>query len=133
MPPAQITVTRPLEWMDTDAAGIWHHSTAIRFLEHAELELHRRIGIVDLTFGVTPRVRLEIDFRRPVLFGDDVQTTLAVARVGRTSITYDFALDGPRGRYAEGKMIAVLIDGDSEPREVPDELRAALTGRGDVT
>ncbi|WP_052666007.1 acyl-CoA thioesterase [Nitriliruptor alkaliphilus] len=133
MSPAQITVTRPLEWMDTDAAGIWHHSTAIRFLEHAELELHRQLGIVDTTFGFTPRARMEIDFHEAVRFGDDVRTTLIAARVGRTSIAYDFVLEGPRGRYAGGKLITVLVDGEGKPRPIPDDLRAALTERGDVS
>lgn len=133
VPPARITVTRPLEWMDTDAAGIWHHSTLIRFLEQAELELHRRLGIVDLTFGFTPRVRLEIDFRQPVRFGDDVTTTLTAARIGRTSMDYDFVLEGPRGLVAEGKLVTVLIDGEGAPREVPDDLRRALLDGGETS
>lgn len=133
MPPARITVTRPLEWMDTDAAGIWHYSSAIRFLEHAELELHRRLDIVELTFGSTPRARMEVNFYQPVRFGDDVVTTLTTARVGRTSIAYDFTLECPRGRAADGIVITVLIDGEGKPCTVPDDLRAALLERGDMT
>jgi acyl-CoA thioester hydrolase len=126
VPPARITVTRPLEWMDTDAAGIWHYSTSIRFIEHAELELHRQLDIVDVTFGKTPRARLELDFRRSIRFGDDVSTTLEVESVGRTSIVYRFRLEVPRGLAAEGRIVTVLVGGDGRPLEVPQHVRAAL-------
>jgi acyl-CoA thioester hydrolase len=123
---AQITVTRPLEWMDTDAAGIWHYSTTIRFVEHAELELHRQLDVVDVTFGKTPRARIEIDFRSSVRFGDDVSTTLLVTEVGRTSISYRFELSTPHGLAAEGRIVTVLVGPDTRPIEVPDDVRAAL-------
>jgi acyl-CoA thioester hydrolase len=63
-----ITVHRRVEWMDTDAAGIWHYTTAFRYLEHAEMELHRHLGIVEQTFGRMPRVRLEVDYLAPASF-----------------------------------------------------------------
>jgi acyl-CoA thioester hydrolase len=127
---ATITIDRPLEWMDTDAAGIWHYSTVIRFAEHAELELHSRLGIADRTFGLTPRARIEFDFVRPVRFGDIVSTTLTVASVGRTSIAYDLLLDGPDGAFARGRIVTVLIDGPGgRSTGVPDDLRAALMTR----
>jgi acyl-CoA thioesterase FadM len=127
VPPAQITVTRPLEWMDTDAAGIWHYSTTIRFVEHAELEMHRQLKVVEVTFGKTPRARMEMDFRSSVRFGDDVTTTLTVAEVGRTSIAYGFRLETSRGVAAEGRVVTVLVGPDARPIEVPDDVRAALT------
>ena len=131
---ASIAVDRPLEWMDTDAAGIWHYSTVIRFAEHAELLLHERLGITGRTFGKTPRAHIEYDFVAPVRFGDTVTTTFTVSRVGRTSIAYDVVLsDGPAaegGRiYARGAVVTVLTDEPGgRPIEVPDDLRAALEG-----
>jgi acyl-CoA thioesterase FadM len=131
VPAARVTVTRPLEWMDTDAAGIWHHSTTIRFVEHAEHELHRRLGVVDELFGRTPRARLEVDFRRSVRFGDEVATTLAVEAVGSSSITYRFTLELPAGVAAEGRMVTVLVDGDGRPAEIAAPVRQALLEAGD--
>ncbi len=83
--------------MDTDAAGICHHSTAIRFIGHAELVVHQHLGVVDMTFGATPRVRFEIDFSSPVRFGDDVATTIAVATVGPPP--------SPRSSPARGRVV----------------------------
>jgi acyl-CoA thioester hydrolase len=124
---ASISIDRPLEWMDTDAAGIWHYSTVIRFAEHAELELHTRLGIAERTFGMTPRARIEFDFLSPVRFGDVVTTTLTVASVGRTSIVYDLLLDGTDGAFARGRIVTVLTDAPGgRPTEVPDDLRVVL-------
>jgi acyl-CoA thioesterase FadM len=124
---ASITVTRPLEWMDTDGAGIWHYSTTIRFVEHAELEMHRQLRVVEVTFGKTPRAHMEMDFRSSVRFGDDVTTTLTVTDVGRSSIAYGFTLETSRGLAAEGRIVTVLVGPDARPIDVPADVRTALT------
>lgn len=67
-----VTIRRRVQWIDTDAAGIWHHSLATRWAEEAEAELHRELGIIDETFGATPRVRTEFDFSDPLRFDDEV-------------------------------------------------------------
>src|ERR687887_445643 len=54
--PARVVLRRRIEWMDTDAAGIYHWTTVFRLAEAAEAALHTALGIVDLTFGATPRV-----------------------------------------------------------------------------
>lgn len=122
-----ITIERPLEWMDTDAAGIWHYSTAIRFAEHAEMELHRQLGIIGRTFGSMPRAHVEFDFVRPVRFGDVVRTTVSVVAVGRSSVTYELTLAGDVGTCATGRIVTVLIDDDGAAMPLPDHLRTALT------
>ncbi len=44
---ASTTLQRRVQWIDTDAAGIWHHSNVVRWAEEAEAELHRQLGIID--------------------------------------------------------------------------------------
>lgn len=113
--------------MDTDAAGIWHHSTIIRWTEDAEAELHRRLGIIEETFGATPRVNLEYSFSRPLAFDDTVDITLEVTGLGETSITYGITVDHDDDPVATGRMTAVLIDRETgKRRSWPDHLRQAL-------
>lgn len=126
---ASITIQRRLQWMDTDASQVWHHSVIIRWVEEAEAELHRRLGIIDQTFGATPRVRTEFDFGLPVRFDDTVDITLAVEAVGTTSVTYAAEATSAGAMIARGRIVAVLIDVENGgKRPWPDELRAALTG-----
>jgi len=125
---ASISISRRVQWMDTDAAGIWHHSVVIRWAEEAEAELHRRLGIIDETFGATPRVRTEFEFGVPLRFDEVVDITLTVGELGTTSITYDIDVSTASGQVANGRMVAVLIDrGTGEKRSWPEELRQALS------
>jgi acyl-CoA thioester hydrolase len=130
--PARIVLRRRIEWIDTDAAGIYHWTTAFRLAEAAEAALHTALGIADRTFGVTPRVSVTAEFRRPLRFNDPVEVELAVAAVGRSSVRYTLAITGPQGRAMTGEVTAALIDADSK-RAVrwPDDIRAALESGGE--
>jgi acyl-CoA thioester hydrolase len=124
---ASHTVRRRLAWMDTDAAGIWHYSTVIRLSEEAETELHRNLGIQHLTFGASPRVRIEFDFVSPVTFDEEVATTITVISVGRTSVSYAVELQVGNRPIATGAFTTVLIDrGSGAPTPVPGEMREKL-------
>ena len=75
---ARVTIVRRVEWMDTDAAGIYHWTTVFRFAEAAEAALHDGLGIAEITFGATPRVAVSAEFERPLRFNDRVEVELAV-------------------------------------------------------
>jgi acyl-CoA thioester hydrolase len=104
-----VTIARRVEWPDTDAAGHYHHSTALRWAEAAEAELYDRHGVVDL-FGVVPRVRLEVNHRARLWFRDEVEISLRVARLGTTSITHEFAVRRGGELAVDGVLVGVHID-----------------------
>jgi acyl-CoA thioester hydrolase len=115
--------------MDTDAAGIWHHSTLGRWAEEAEAELHRQIGIISDSFGATPRVHVEFDYVLPLRFDELVRLTFKVSQVGATSVTYEFDLFRQGEPVARGKMVAVFIDRQTgTKRPWPPAMRSALLG-----
>lgn len=125
---AEVTIERGVEWLDTDAAGHYHHSTVVRWAEAAEGELHDRLGIVQL-YGQVPRVRYEVDYLARLWFRDRVTITLRVAEVGRASVRYEFEVRRGAELAAKGAMVAVHIDpeaGRSAPW--PGEARALLSG-----
>jgi acyl-CoA thioesterase FadM len=131
--PARIVLRRRIEWIDTDAAGIYHWTTAFRLAEAAEAVLHTALGIADRTFGVTPRVSVAAEFQRPLVFNDPVEVELAVEAVGRTSVRYALNITGPDGPAMSGQVTAVLIDRDSR-RAVgwPEDIRERLANGGDA-
>jgi acyl-CoA thioester hydrolase len=131
------SVTRVVDWCDTDAAGHYHHSSVIRWVEAAEDELHTSLGLPGL-FGVVPRVRYEVDYLDRLWFRDEVVTSLWVEHVGTSSLIYGFEVVGPRGPAARGRMVCVNVGSRSGPGPEegqgpppaapwPDEVRAALT------
>lgn len=111
-----IQIQRRLAWPDTDAAGVWHHSTLWRWVEEAEAELHRSLGVIEHTFGHTPRRHLDAEFLRPLRFDDQVDVELTVRRMGHSSVTYDATVRHDQAVVARASMTAVLVvDGVATP------------------
>ena len=132
--PARVVLERRVEWMDTDAAGIYHWTTAFRLAESAEAALHTALGIADVTFGATPRVHVEADFERALVFNEVVDVELVVRAVGRTSVEYGLVITGRDGPAVAGTIKACFID-RSTRRAVPwpDEIRERLSSGGLVS
>jgi acyl-CoA thioesterase FadM len=129
--PARVVLRRRIEWMDTDAAGIYHWTTVFRLAEAAEAALHTALGIADFTFGATPRVAVAATFSRPLRFNDPVDVELAVRALGRTSVEYALRIGADGATAAEGTVKSCLIDratGRATPW--PDDVRARLAGAG---
>lgn len=123
---ASCTIRRTVEWPDTDAAGHYHHSTVVRWAEAAEAALLESLGVRDL-FGVIPRVRYEVDYTDRLWFGDEVDITIGIGRLGRSSLRYDFEVRRGDAVAAKGSMTAVQIDqatGETVPW--PESTRALL-------
>jgi acyl-CoA thioesterase FadM len=130
--PASVRLRRRIEWIDTDAAGIFHWTAVCRLAEAAEAVLHTALGIEQFTFGATPRVSVQFDFKRSLRFNDEVETVLAVEDVGRTSVRYAVTVSGDAGVVAEGHLTACLIDRETgTPEPWPEDVRRLLTEGGE--
>jgi acyl-CoA thioesterase FadM len=128
--PAAIRVRRRIEWMDTDAAGIYHYTTVFRLAEAAEAALATSLGVAGHMFGSSPRVGVAVDFRRQLRFNDVVDVDLTVDQVGRTSVRYALAITDPRGVCAEGSITACHIGQGGRPEPWPELVRRQLQSGG---
>lgn len=126
-----VVIERRVEWPDTDAAGHYHHSTVVRWVEAAEAVLLRRLGL-DRLFGSTPRVHFEADYRARLWFGDLVRIELRVTKVGTASLHYAFTVRGQGDtEAATGRMtIAHAAARAAGATPWPDEVRDLLTKAG---
>ena len=123
-------IRRRIHWFDTDASTKYHNTAPLRLMEEAEAALLDRLGIVREVYGWLPRRHVEIDYHRPLRFWDEVEVEVAVAELGRTSVTYRFTIRREGEDCANGTVVAVLIDDDGRPRAWSDEHRRRLTGEG---
>jgi len=137
------TVTRRVEFAETDMAGILHFSNFFRFMESAEAALFRELGAPLIETGPGslrgfPRARASCDFSAPVRFGEQIEISLFVEEVRSRSIHYRFSFHriepGPRLRVAKGVMITVFATlnpdtGAITPTDLPDELRRQLIAK----
>ncbi|MGO4256040.1 acyl-CoA thioesterase [Marmoricola sp. RAF53] len=135
------TFRTQVEWIDTDAAGIYHNSTVARWVEAAEARLMAGPGLHDY-FRSAPRVSYHADFEAPLFFGQEVTVHLEVTELGSSSMTFGFEVWGeehggrPRRRAARGSYVTVHVEQDHDH---PDGARsspwpagtvAALQGQG---
>jgi acyl-CoA thioester hydrolase len=105
---ASITVRRRLEWADTDAAGHNHFSVAVRWMEEVEHDLRRSINLPTELTGSIPRVHVEIDYQDRVWFNQEVDVTVGVIAMGRSSVSFGFVVENLEGGVCiEGRHTAV--------------------------
>ncbi|AGP51785.1 hypothetical protein M271_00740 [Streptomyces rapamycinicus NRRL 5491] len=113
-----------MEWPDTDASGHYHNTAVVRFVEAAEAALIRGGGLVGY-FGAAPRVRYEVDFAAPLWFGQEVTTSIAVEKIGTSSMTFTFEVWGeatdshPRQLAASGRYTVVHVPPRGERVSAP--------------
>lgn len=117
-------------WVDTDTSGRIHYTAAMRYFEHVEHALMREVyaevpGEVRLNL---PRVHVEADYKAALTFEDEIDCSVRVESVGRSSITYRYEVRRPDGVEAvRGKIVAVAIGDDGRPHDIPSGLREALS------
>ena len=134
------SITRRVEFGDTDMAGIMYFANFFRFMEVAETDfLHARgvsVSWRDLAAGKWgfPRVSVACDYHKPARFEDILTIAVTVERVGSKSVTYRFDFTNQAGEpVAVGRITTVFCrepePGKLESTEIPADLRAKLEGR----
>lgn len=125
-------VRRRVEFHDTDMAGIVHFSNFFRFMEFAEVELLRSLGL-NVTMELEgqklgfPRVAASCDYLRPARFVDVLEIAVQLERMGSKSVTYamEFSRDG--AVLARGKVTSAccLVNDKKELKatEIPAAYR----------
>jgi acyl-CoA thioester hydrolase len=126
-------VQERVRWSDVDASGIILWSAYTRFVELAETELFRAAGFAYATLWDRldiwlPRVQFHLDYRNPARLDDVLDTEIWVARIGRSSIRFEFAMKKEDGQLAaDGYLVIVAINRtDARSVEVPKALVQAL-------
>jgi acyl-CoA thioester hydrolase len=133
--PATFRTTRLVEFGDTDMAGIVHFAQFFRYMEAAEHALLRSLGLsvaIDWEgkkIGF-PRVAASCDYVHPARFGDELTITVAVSRLGHSSVTYAFEFLKDEELIARGQITAVFCRVNTEGRlescPVPPQVREKL-------
>jgi acyl-CoA thioester hydrolase len=113
-------------WIDTDAGGRIHFTAAFRWAEVAEIGLYRELGLLDAVARL-PRRQVQAEYRRPLIFEDEVDVRLDVDRVGTTSVTYRWQVLHADELAIEGRHTIVHVDEAGRPSPLPDEMRRRLS------
>jgi acyl-CoA thioester hydrolase len=118
-------VAIPIRFADIDALGHVNNAVFLSYLEVARTSFwSEHVGPVrvrEIDFVVA---RVEIDYRRPVVFGDALTCDMWFARFGRSSFTVAYAFEVGGKPVAEARSVLVFIDPTSgSPKPMPDGFR----------
>jgi acyl-CoA thioester hydrolase len=129
-PPFKFSARTRVGFSDTDAQGVVYYGRYLPYFDLARVEYHRaldmlRTGPNDEEFVMRA---LSVEYHAPARFDDEIEVDVRIARIGTSSVTYEFAA------YLGGDVLAVtatqtvvLIDLDERrPCPVPDSWREKI-------
>jgi acyl-CoA thioester hydrolase len=129
--PFRHRTTLQVRFRDIDAFGHVNNAVFFSYLEQARIRYLLDVLQPATTFDRLPLIlaRVELDFRSPIMFGDEVSVETRVDRIGRSSIAMSHRMTaGDEGRLV-GDATTVLVTYDyasARPFDVPDDWRARM-------
>ena len=133
--PSEFSITRQVEFHETDMAGIMHFANFFSWMESCETAFYRSMGLPLISFvpGQVvgwPRVNVSCAYRAPLRFNDTVMVKLFVKRLTAKSVTYIFQFRKDGALCATGEVTAVCVTSDAKgamaAQTIPAEVRAQL-------
>jgi acyl-CoA thioester hydrolase len=132
-PPFKFGARTRVGFSDTDAQGIVYYGRYFPYIDLARVEYLRMLGLLGMEIGergVEFVMRAgTIEYHAPAVFDDELEVFVRIARVGRTSLTYEFAVYRAQDDLlmVTGTQTLVLVDLDErKPCEIPQELRETI-------
>jgi acyl-CoA thioester hydrolase len=130
----QATIRIRVQFADVDSSQRIHFTAMFRYMEVAEHQLMRNIGLPYATAPegpALPRVHLSCDFCGAIRYDDELDVSAHLARVGTSSWTVAFTARNVSHEQspvvAEGQMVIVSMDPATErATPLPAELRKTL-------
>ena len=121
----------PTRWMDNDVYGHVNNALYYSFFDTVINRYLIAEGGLDIARGGTIGLCVEsrCRYRKPIAFPDDVDAGLRVAKVGRSSVTYEVGIfaRGEDEAAAEGSFVHVFVDRETRrSTPIPEPLRSAL-------
>jgi acyl-CoA thioester hydrolase len=120
-----------VRFRDIDAFGHVNNAVFFTYVELARIRYLLDVLQPSTGFDRMPLIlaRVELDFRSPIAFGEEITVETRVERIGRSSFEMRHRMTaGPEGRLA-GDVQTVLVTYDyaeARPMPVPDDWRRRL-------
>jgi acyl-CoA thioester hydrolase len=103
------------------------------YFDLARVEYHRQLGLLGMDIGEEGQEFVmracTIDYLAPAVFDDLIEVHVRMARIGRTSVTYEFAAYRIRDELlmVTAKQTLVLVDLDERKAvPIPDAYKDAV-------
>jgi acyl-CoA thioester hydrolase len=130
-PPFKFSAFTRVGFSDTDAQGIVYYGRYLPYFDHARVEYHRHLGLLDQELGDPEFVMraCHVVYEAPARFDDLLEVFTRTSRIGRTSATAAFSAYRVEddALMCTAEHIYVLVDlADRRPTPIPDDYRRAV-------
>ena len=120
--------TLQVRFRDIDAFGHVNNAVFFSYVELARIRYLLDVLTPDTGFERLPLIlaRVELDYRSPIQFGEEVTVDTSIERIGRTSFAMSHRMTAGPGDRLVGDVQTVLVTYDYEsarPIPVPDDWR----------
>jgi acyl-CoA thioester hydrolase len=94
-PPFKLSAHTRVGFSDTDAQGIVYYGRYNPYFDLARVEYLRKLGLLrrdrDISGGDFVMRANTVEYFAPAVFDDEIEVFVRVSRIGRTSVTFEFA------------------------------------------
>lgn len=125
-PPFKYSALTRVWFSDTDAQGIVYYGRYLPYFDHARVEYHRHLGHFAVDGADFVMRASQVEYHAPARFDDLIEVFVRIARIGRTSLTYECAayrLPDDSLMVTATQTIVLVDVFERRPQPVPDELR----------
>ena len=135
MQPATFRAQLVVRFGDIDEAGFVYYPRLVHYFHVAMEEFFAGVVGVDYSHFISdhrlglPTIRLEVDFHRPLHYGDRLEIEVEIEALGRTSIIWRYRIfrPGEDGPATSARLVTVNMSMKTHRKaEVPDWLRKKL-------
>ncbi|MCQ4346867.1 tol-pal system-associated acyl-CoA thioesterase [Pseudomonas stutzeri] len=124
---------------DTDAGGVVYYVNYLKFMERARTEWLRALGLAQSQLAAENLLfvvhSVEARYLAPARLDDALEVSAEVTELNRASLVFRQRVRRPRDSalLCDGRITVACVRADSfKPRAIPEALRAAFAGSGQI-
>jgi YbgC/YbaW family acyl-CoA thioester hydrolase len=129
-PPFKFSARTRVGFSDTDAQGIVYYGRYNPYFDLARVEYLRALGQLHRERSGDYVMRAnDVEYFAPARFDDELEIFARVSRIGRTSVTFEFAayrLPDETLMVTAHQTLVYIDLGERRPAAVPDDYRTAV-------
>jgi acyl-CoA thioester hydrolase len=114
---------------DTDAQGVVYYGRYLPYFDNARTEYHRHLGGFAADGAEFVMRASAVEYHAPARFDDLIEVFVRVSRIGRTSMTYEYAAFRlpDDTLMVTAQQTVVLVDlGSRRPTAISEDLRTPV-------
>jgi acyl-CoA thioester hydrolase len=129
-PPFKFSARTRVGFSDTDAQGVVYYGRYNPYFDLARTEYLRSLGLLHRDRGGDFVMRAnDVEYFAPAVFDDEIEVFARVSRIGRTSVTFEFAAYRLRddALMVTAHQTVVYVDlAERKAHPVPDDFRVPV-------